>query len=537
MPLVTRRSTGRALALFATIALAASVWGGVASARTRTVRNFSVSMTPCVLPNSTTTLSATFTNSSSSTQSLGSIYLDTSEFWFTGITPDTAFVLDRSDWTGHLESAYGFAGDRNDLDGLYLTANSSSAALAAGASVTVTFPVTVGSSTGLKTWLALGWTGTTPYTGSLFSLTSTRVNVTNSCVGAASKVVFTTQPPSSQAATAPFSVAAQLQDDGGHAITSGGTQISLNLNQNGNAGALSGSPTATTVNGTGIATFSGLSVDKVGTGYTLTASSSGLTSADSNGFNIVAGAPAQVTFVAQPTDTLVNEAISAPGGVKVHVTDAGNNDIPNQSVTLKIDPSSPASGAGITGDSATTDSSGIATFDNLQIDTTSSGYILDADASGVGSSPNSATFAITNTDSNCDPCTATFGNDESTVTAPPGTTLIIENNNAVDCGTSFGSPIAGTVTIIPSGSGPKLITFVDPYGVVTPELHTTYPVCKSLNGGGTVTLDYGNSEDRCPAVPPTLSDAPCIESQSFEVGTLDMYTKVWITNTDPIMKH
>jgi hypothetical protein len=537
MSLVPRRSTTRALALFATVALAASVWGGVASARTRTVRNFSVSMSPCVLPGGATTLSATFTNSGNSTQNLGSIFLDTSELWFTGIMPDSAFVVSPG-WTGHLESAFGFAGDRTDYDGLYLTANSSASALAPGASVSVTFPVSVGSRTGNTLWLALGWTGTTPYTGSLFNLASTKVNVTNSCVGAPAKVAFTTQPPASQAATAPFSVAAQIQDANGNPITASGTQISLSLNQNGNTGILSGSSTATT-GGSGIATFPGLSVDKVGTGYTLTASASGLTSADSNGFDIVAGDPAHVTFVAQPTDTLVNQNISAPGGVTVHVTDAGGNDVPSTPVTLTIDTSSPASGAGITGASATTDGSGVATFDNLRIDTTSSGYILDADASGIGSSPNSDTFAITNTDSSCGtgdnpPCAAEFDNG-GTVTAPPGTTLIIENNDVIDCGSAF-SVIAGTVTVIPTGPGTKLITFEDPYvaapGEPHPQVGVTYPVCKSLEGGGHVNLDYGNPSQRCDA-----KSAPCVEAQYFEAGTLNLITKVEITNTDPIMKH
>ncbi len=238
MALAHRRSTRAALALFATVALAASMWGGAASARTRTVRKFAVSMTSCTLPNTVTRLSATFTNDGASTSNLGSIYLDTSEFWFTGIMPDSAFEVS-SGWTGHLESAFGFASDRSDYDGLYLTADSSATALAPGASVTVSFPVSVGSSTGNKLWLAYGWTGTAPYTGSLFSLAATKVNVTTSCVGAPSKVVFTTQPPASNAATAPFSVAAQIQDDNGNPITSGGTQISLNLDQNGNTGVLS----------------------------------------------------------------------------------------------------------------------------------------------------------------------------------------------------------------------------------------------------------------------------------------------------------
>src|SRR5205807_4267156 len=40
----------------------------------------------------------------------------------------------------------------------------------------------------------------------------------------------------------------------------------------------------------GVATFSGLSVDKVGTGYTLTAAATGLTTGSSTVFNVTPGA-------------------------------------------------------------------------------------------------------------------------------------------------------------------------------------------------------------------------------------------------------
>ncbi len=218
----------------------------------------------------------------------------------------------------------------------------------------------------------------------------------------------------------------------------------------------------------------------MGTGYTLTASADGLTSATSNAFDIVPGAPAHVAFVNQPTDTLVNQTISPPG-VTVHVTDAGNNDVPGTPVTLSIDPSSPAAGAGITGNSANTNSSGVARFDNLSINTTSSGYVLDADASGVKSNPNSDSFNITNTDSGCTDCTATFPGG-GTVTAPAGTTLIIENNDTSGCATSIVSPIAGTVTVIPirTPADNLLITFVDLHSKVDPpQVDVTYPVCKT----------------------------------------------------------
>jgi len=46
----------------------------------------------------------------------------------------------------------------------------------------------------------------------------------------------------------------------------------------------------------GVATFSNLSINKAGTGYTLSATSSGLTGATSNAFNITGGRNGQVVI-------------------------------------------------------------------------------------------------------------------------------------------------------------------------------------------------------------------------------------------------
>ena len=51
----------------------------------------------------------------------------------------------------------------------------------------------------------------------------------------------------------------------------------------------------------GVATFADLSIDKTGTGYKLTASSTGLTSATSSTFNVTAGAAVQLGFTQQPS--------------------------------------------------------------------------------------------------------------------------------------------------------------------------------------------------------------------------------------------
>src|SRR5204862_1494346 len=95
-------------------------------------------------------------------------------------------------------------------------------------------------------------------------------------------------------------VTVTARDASGNTVPSftGATSLAL-----GNAGGatLSGNGPVNAVNG--VATFANLTIDKVGTGYTLTATSSTLTQATSNSFNITAAPPppGALTATAAPT--------------------------------------------------------------------------------------------------------------------------------------------------------------------------------------------------------------------------------------------
>ena len=80
-----------------------------------------------------------------------------------------------------------------------------------------------------------------------------------------------------------------------------------------------------------MATFSGLSIDLVGTSYTLTASSIGLTSASSSPFNITADAATHLVFTVRPANAVAGTPIAPAVTVKaedafsnVNTTYAGN---------------------------------------------------------------------------------------------------------------------------------------------------------------------------------------------------------------------
>src|SRR6185369_12571340 len=84
---------------------------------------------------------------------------------------------------------------------------------------------------------------------------------------AASKLVFSVQPTSATAGVA-LSPAVQVtvQDAFGNTATSSTASITVAIGTNPGGGTLTGTTTVGAVSG--VATFSNLSVDKVGTGYT-----------------------------------------------------------------------------------------------------------------------------------------------------------------------------------------------------------------------------------------------------------------------------
>ena len=86
------------------------------------------------------------------------------------------------------------------------------------------------------------------------------------------------------AAIAP-AIVVQVQDAAGIPVTISTAQVDMAIGSNPSGGTLGG--TASISASGGIATFSTLSINKGGPGYTLTASSAGLASATSNPFNII----------------------------------------------------------------------------------------------------------------------------------------------------------------------------------------------------------------------------------------------------------
>jgi hypothetical protein len=98
------------------------------------------------------------------------------------------------------------------------------------------------------------------------------------------QLAFTVQPSSTPAGSTIGAISVQVQDDSGHMVTSATAPVTIAIGTNPAGGTLSGTTTANAV--AGCATFTGLSINQAGSGYTLVATSQGLSSVTSAPFNI-----------------------------------------------------------------------------------------------------------------------------------------------------------------------------------------------------------------------------------------------------------
>lgn len=206
--------------------------------------------------------------------------------------------------------------------------------------------------------------------------------------GTATKVLFTTQPGGGTGGTSwTTQPTVTVEDGNGNTVTGSSASIQLAIGTNPGGGTLTCA--ANPQNATsGLDSFAGCNINKIGTGYTLTATSSGLISATSGTFNITLGAAAQLAFTVQPsTSTVATNAFTAQPTVTVQ--DAGGNTVTTStaSITLTITSGTGATGAGLTCTANPKNaSSGVDAFAGCKIDTGSnSTYTLTATSGGLSS--------------------------------------------------------------------------------------------------------------------------------------------------------
>src|SRR3989449_688887 len=183
-------------------------------------------------------------------------------------------------------------------------------------------------------------------------------------------------------ATITPAVEVTAQDAHGNTATAFSGNVTVAIGTNAGGGALSG--TSNVAAAGGIATFSGLSINKTGTGYTLTAGASGVGGgggATSAAFSVTAGAPSVLVFSAQPTSATAGAAITP--AVQVTAQDAQGNVATGFAGSVNVTIGSNAGGGTLSGTTTTAAVSGVVTFANLSINKVGTGYNLIAAASAL----------------------------------------------------------------------------------------------------------------------------------------------------------
>jgi hypothetical protein len=278
--------------------------------------------------------------------------------------------------------------------------------------------------------LAASGTGLTPDTSASFTISA----------GAVSHLVFTGQPSAATAgASITPAVTVTARDSLGNTVTGFTGNVTLTITSGtGTSGAvLSGTTTIAAVNG--VATFSTLSIDKSGVGYTLSATAPDLTGVTSAAFAITPGAASQLAFTVQPSVTEAGTIIVP--AVQVTAQDAHGNTTPDfvGNVTIGLAPN--GAGGTLSGVTTVAAIAGVATFSSLTVDIAASGYTLLATSAGL-TGATSAPFTITVGTATrlaftVAPSTATAG----TPIAPP------VQVSALDAGGNLVSNFAGSVTV------------------------------------------------------------------------------------------
>ncbi len=271
--------------------------------------------------------------------------------------------------------------------------------------------------------------------------------------GAAAKLAFIVPQGitsySGQAGSSSFTpgLAVAVEDQFGNiVINQPATAISLAIASNPAGGTLSSVSANTNV--AGVAVFTSVSFDKPAAGYTLTASSAGLTSATSLPINISAGAASKLVFTTQPSNVVTNTPMSP---VAVQVQDQFGNLVSNDgspTVSLKLtDPK----GATILGNSVST-SGGNASFPSLIIDLPGT-YTLTATSSNSLTPSTSSSFTVS---------AATATNISLAPGSPPSATVIaggtIATPPSVVVKDGTGKPVAGASVTLAVKNGSTTLT-------------------------------------------------------------------------------
>jgi len=279
---------------------------------------------------------------------------------------------------------------------------------------------------------------------------------------AATKLAFTAQPVSAVAGVAFVTQpVVTVQDAGGNKVTSftGPVTISIKSNTGASGASLNGTKTVNAV--AGVATFSGLSLDRAGAGYVLVASSSSLSSAEANTLTVTASSGSstldqlavgianamqatptgggssggavvatKLAFTTQPAGATAGTAFTTQPVVTIQ--DANGNKVSSftGAVTIAIKSNTGASGAVLNGTKTVNAVAGVATFSGLSLDKEGSGYVLVASSGSLAAAEAGA-------------LTVAAALSTATAATPAGGQQTVRPGDVVELGELVGTPPPG----------------------------------------------------------------------------------------------
>jgi len=228
------------------------------------------------------------------------------------------------------------------------------------------------------------------------------------------------------------SPAAKVTDEFGNPVS--GVDVSVTAS---GPGSIASGTTTVSTDASGVASFGNIVIETAGD-YTLTFDATGVsTTVDSAQFTVSAASANSVSVDTQPQDTTAGNTIGGSPAAKV-IDEFGN---PVSGVDVSVSASGGSLDSGTT--PVSTDSNGVAAFGDLVIETAGD-YTLTFDASGVGTTVDSAQFTVT----------AASANSVSVETQPQDTTAgqSIGGPAAAKVIDEFGNPVSGVdVTVSESG--------------------------------------------------------------------------------------
>ncbi|MBX3475101.1 MAG: putative Ig domain-containing protein [Planctomycetes bacterium] len=180
-----------------------------------------------------------------------------------------------------------------------------------------------------------------------------------------------------QAFTTPVEV--EVLDTSGVRETTFNSPVTLAIDFNAGGSTLSGTATVTAT--AGLATFSGLSMNRSGAGYTLRASSPGLSSGLSGPISVSHAGAAALAFVDNPRTFM--SGVTYPFEVRVAVLDAFGNTVTSASDQISLSPVT-GSGVSLSGTTSVAAANGIATFNSFAAHHATAAYNTHLIASATG---------------------------------------------------------------------------------------------------------------------------------------------------------